>query len=92
MYVSNLRSFIEGMGGRLTISAHFSEGDVQITNFADVEPLSTQGSLRRPLDWQEKGAARKDDALAKGYLQGRYGAVPFVRENLLEGNLFYGKG
>ena len=41
MYVSNLRSFIEGMGGRLTISAHFSEGDVQITNFADVEPLST---------------------------------------------------
>ena len=35
---------------------------------------------------------RKDEALAKGYLQGRYGAVPFVRENLLEGNLFNGKG
>ena len=35
---------------------------------------------------------RKEEALAKGYLQGRYGAVPFVREKLLEGNLFHGQG
>ena len=41
MYVSNLRRFIEGMGGRLSITAHFPEGDVQIINFADVEPLKT---------------------------------------------------
>lgn len=45
MYVSNLRRFIEGMGGRLSITAHFSEGDVQITNFADVEPPKAMGMV-----------------------------------------------
>ena len=34
MDVSNLRSFIEAMGGRLKIVAEFPEGDVTITNFA----------------------------------------------------------
>jgi len=37
MYVSNLRRFIEGMGGTLEIVAHFPEGSVTITNFSDVE-------------------------------------------------------
>ncbi len=36
MYVSNLRRFIEAMGGTLRVVAHFEEGDVEITNFADV--------------------------------------------------------
>ena len=36
MYVSNLRSFVEAMGGRLKIVAEFPEGEVAITNFADV--------------------------------------------------------
>ena len=37
MYVSNLRRFIEGMGGELEIIAHFPEGSVTITNFSEVE-------------------------------------------------------
>jgi len=37
MYVSNLRRFIEGMGGTLEIVAHFPEGSVTITNFSDVD-------------------------------------------------------
>lgn len=36
MYVSNLRSYIEAMGGRLKIVAAFPEGDVAITNFSEV--------------------------------------------------------
>ncbi|ETW97816.1 XRE family transcriptional regulator [Candidatus Entotheonella palauensis] len=40
IYVSNLRRFIEGMGGRLEIVTHFPEGSVTITNFGDVEDTS----------------------------------------------------
>jgi hypothetical protein len=36
MYVSNLRRFIEAMGGELRIVAHFPEGDVTITNFSEL--------------------------------------------------------
>ena len=35
MYLSTLRRFIAAMGGRLEIIAHFREGAVQITQFAD---------------------------------------------------------
>ena len=35
MYVSNLRSYIEAMGGRLNIVAEFPQGRVVITNFSD---------------------------------------------------------
>jgi DNA-binding XRE family transcriptional regulator len=35
MYVSTLRRYIEAMGGRLDIVAHFPDGDVRITQFAD---------------------------------------------------------
>ena len=35
MYVSNLRSYIEAMGGRLNIVAEFPQGNVVITNFSD---------------------------------------------------------
>jgi len=37
MYVSNLRSYVEAMGGELKIIASFPEGDVAITNFSEVE-------------------------------------------------------
>ena len=36
VYVSNLRSYIEAVGGRLKIVAEFPEGEVVITNFSDV--------------------------------------------------------
>ena len=35
MYVSNLRSYIQALGGKLTIVARFPQGDVEITNFSD---------------------------------------------------------
>ncbi len=35
MYVSNLRVYIEAMGGRLSIVAEFPQGSVVITNFSD---------------------------------------------------------
>ena len=40
MYVSNLRAFIEAMGGKLNIVAEFPQGNVTITNFAE-QPTDT---------------------------------------------------
>ena len=37
IYVSSLRSYIEAVGGRLRIVAEFPEGEVAITNFAQVD-------------------------------------------------------
>ncbi len=37
MYVSNLRSYIEAMGGKLNIVAQFPQGNVVITNFSDAD-------------------------------------------------------
>lgn len=36
MYISNLRSYIEAVGVKLRIVADFPEGEIAITNFADV--------------------------------------------------------
>ena len=36
MYVSNLRSYIEAMGGKLDIVARFPQASVTITNFSDL--------------------------------------------------------
>lgn len=36
MYVGNLRRFVAAMGGEMEIVARFAEGDVVITNFADI--------------------------------------------------------
>ncbi len=36
MYVSNLRAYIEALGGRLSIVAEFPQGSVAITNFSDM--------------------------------------------------------
>jgi transcriptional regulator with XRE-family HTH domain len=45
MYVSNLRRYIEALGGRLEITAKFPDGEVQITNFGDL--AETSGTRRR---------------------------------------------
>jgi transcriptional regulator with XRE-family HTH domain len=37
MYISTLRRFIEAMGGRLEIRAHFPDGDVRINQFEELE-------------------------------------------------------
>jgi DNA-binding XRE family transcriptional regulator len=36
MYVSNLRRYVEALGGTLEITARFPDGEVTITNFRDV--------------------------------------------------------
>lgn len=36
MYVSNLRRYIEALGGSLEITARFPDGAVTITNFSDL--------------------------------------------------------
>ena len=37
MYVSNLRRYIEALGGSLEITARFPEGAVNINNFGDLD-------------------------------------------------------
>ncbi len=37
MYISTLRSHIEAMGGELEVVAKFPEGDVKISNFAELD-------------------------------------------------------
>ncbi len=37
MYVSNLRRYVEALGGSLEITAHFPDATVRITNFSDLE-------------------------------------------------------
>ena len=36
-YISTLRRYIEAMGGSLKITAHFPEGNVEITQFKDID-------------------------------------------------------
>src|SRR6266851_4793336 len=45
MYVSNLRRFIEALGGTLEMVAHFPEGSVSITQFAPIDPPTAEGAL-----------------------------------------------
>jgi transcriptional regulator with XRE-family HTH domain len=42
MYVSNLRRYIEALGGSLEITARFPEGTVNITNFSELEDLKSK--------------------------------------------------
>jgi transcriptional regulator with XRE-family HTH domain len=37
MYVSNLRRYVEALGGSLEITARFPEGSVNITNFGELD-------------------------------------------------------
>ena len=43
MYVSNLRAYIEAMGGRLNIVAEFPQGKVVITNFSNMDEDARAG-------------------------------------------------
>jgi transcriptional regulator with XRE-family HTH domain len=38
MYVSNLRRYVEALGGRLEITARFADAAVEISNFGDIAP------------------------------------------------------
>ena len=52
MYVSNLRRFIEATGGTLDIRARFPDGEVTITNFAeigDVDDDEVRDETSRPV-------------------------------------------
>lgn len=40
VYLSTLRSFIEAMGGELVIIARFPEGEVQVSQFAEVDDMA----------------------------------------------------
>jgi transcriptional regulator with XRE-family HTH domain len=40
MYVSNLRRYVEALGGSLEITARFPEGSVNITNFGELGAAS----------------------------------------------------
>jgi len=42
MYVSNLRRYIEALGGSLEITARFPDGAVSITNFGDLADAPTR--------------------------------------------------
>jgi transcriptional regulator with XRE-family HTH domain len=41
MYVSNLRRYVEALGGSLEITARFPEGTVNITNFGELGVTGT---------------------------------------------------
>jgi transcriptional regulator with XRE-family HTH domain len=47
MYVSNLRRYIEALGGSLEITATFPEGRVTITNFGDLGKAVPERRRRR---------------------------------------------
>ena len=47
MYVSTLRKYIEAMGGRLEIIAHFPEGNVRINQFEELEEGQVQQTVAR---------------------------------------------
>lgn len=47
MYVSNLRRYIEALGGTLEITAKFADGSVTITNFSDLDDLPEESGSRR---------------------------------------------
>ena len=46
MYVSNLRRYIEGLGGSLEIIATFPEGRVSIMNFGDLHKTKNEKPRR----------------------------------------------
>ena len=58
MYVSNLRRFIEAMGGTLEIVAHFPEGSVTITNFCEVEAAETDDTRSTPVSCSAAAGAQ----------------------------------
>jgi transcriptional regulator with XRE-family HTH domain len=60
MYVSNLRRYVEALGGSFEITARFAEGTVNITNFGDLEnsrgePRPWRRSRTKPITKEAKG-------------------------------------
>ena len=49
MYISTLRRFIEAMDGKLTICAYFSDGNVKISQFENLDQNPSETT------WREKG-------------------------------------
>lgn len=47
MYVSNLRRYIEALGGSLEVTAKFPDGNVTITNFSDLDDAPEKPRTRR---------------------------------------------
>ena len=47
MYVSNLRRYVEALGGKLEITAKFSDIVVTITNFSEIAPAKGRARLRK---------------------------------------------
>ena len=62
MYVSKLRAYVEAMGGELSIVARFPQGDVAITNFADVddklEVATPSSTIGQPMKFTSKNQPR----------------------------------
>ncbi|HVZ36901.1 MAG TPA: XRE family transcriptional regulator [Polyangiaceae bacterium] len=48
MYVSNLRRYVEALGGKLEITAKFPEGSVNITNFGGIGRRARKASDAKP--------------------------------------------
>ncbi len=48
MYVSNLRRYVEALGGKLEITARFPEGSVSITNFGGIGRRARKPSDAKP--------------------------------------------
>jgi transcriptional regulator with XRE-family HTH domain len=51
MYVSNLRRYIEALGGSLEITARFPGGAVSITNFGDLDEENREAIPTIPSHW-----------------------------------------
>jgi transcriptional regulator with XRE-family HTH domain len=47
MYVSNLRRYVEALGGSLEITARFPEGSVNISNFGELADSKAAGLEKR---------------------------------------------
>ncbi|MDY0191865.1 MAG: XRE family transcriptional regulator [Desulfuromonas sp.] len=56
MYISTLRNHIEAMGGELEVLARFPDGTVKISNFSDIDSLSSCPGTARPEDINPKPA------------------------------------
>ncbi len=48
MYVSNLRRYVEALGGKLEITAKFPEGDVSISNFGEIGKRVRKSRVAKP--------------------------------------------
>ena len=76
MYVSKLRSYIEAMGGKLSIVAQFPQGDVAITNFADMnDDLRSRTRAPTPKKTVRKGTSGKPTKGQKAEIETLAGLV-----------------